>query len=541
MKRSSSGSARHLSREEAQRAFSAYATSATDSVSEVELRELLKDVGVIDGIGEPEYEAILQDTFLQCADADGNGVLSFDEFYKQLVVWDATNVRLPPHPKDAPTSVQKPVFDASRFQPLAVAAIANFIASIWEDVFDQYQADIVGSASEHSVWENVGVAAAHCVIMLLLCTVLRCLCWRIPTARVKALMMTTLQILAGWGANSLLYYTMHALQSKLAADYSYCEAWLPPACFFVCVSMAVLMVFLAFLTSFLPSRRPPNALNANTLRLHLCALVSGMMALPLGYSWHIATDDLLRTATLRAFSTECDDRRRLSGEYNRLEPQVIEWIVHSSVELAYAVVVALFCAFLKRRMQRRWSAFLERTRHNPDIKKSAAFRAGDRTQVMSFKTFEFVVAWAIFDVTKALYTSVDASPCYPSHGGGLAEAWPTLLVYACLCLGLGLLRACELGQCGLKALERCLRAPPTLCAHELPAIAWGIVLNTLGIQLGWSVHGFYAALEAKYVAEEHERASAVALLSASLVTLASFVAFHVATDNGHKCNLLVSV
>ena len=85
-----------------------------------------------------------------------------------------------------------------------------------------------------------------------------------------------------------------------------------------------------------------------------------------------------------------------------------------------------------------------------------------------------------------------------------------------------------------------MRGPPTLCGHEVPAAAWGIVLNTLGIQLGWSIHGFYAAVEAKYVPEEHERASKVALLSASVVTLASFVAFHVATGD-RKSKILVSV
>ena len=525
------------SRDETLASFDKVDRNGSKRLSALELQELLETLGLlsIDGSGDAEYETMMMEVFMEKADANEDGLLDFEEFWIGLMVWDAANETAPA--SAAGDAKRCAWFDGSRFEPLMVVAIANFVASIWEDVFDRTQAKLVGEASDHGDWENVGFYFGHFVVVVLLCTVLRAGAVRIGAPRARVLVMTSLQILTGWGAVYFLKYFVLAIQDELVGTSSYCDGWLAPTCWLVCTCIAVLVTGVGALTAFLPTTPPPKRLSLTSLKLHAAVLLTGAMALPLAYAWHLAFDDFLRTITLRLFTTACDDGdgRRLSsssssssdGDDARFSPQAVEWFVHSLFEVGYAVAVAFLCAALKRRV----TAHCKRMREgaSSDESQSIAFRLSNRMQVLGNKTAEFLLAWAIFDIVMATYSTVDSSPCFPSHGGGLTEPWLTMLVWAIVLLSMGVLRASRLATCGLGRLEACLRGPPLLCGRELPALAWGIVLNGLGIQLGWTVHVMYLKLETKFVEEDHQDPVAITLLGASLATVTLIAAFHTLT------------
>ena len=261
------------------------------------------------------------------------------------------------------------------------------------------------------------------------------------------------QILTGWGAKTLLYYLSYAFQSVLVGSNSYCEGWLPPTCFLVCLGVALAMTGLGALTAFLPTAAPPKRLGCDAIRLHLCALLAGATALPLGYAWHIAFDDLIRILTLRTFTSECDDYARLLSEddYSRFS-EGIEWLLESIVEVFYSFLLALLCAWLKTRLTRLFAKM--KNASASDAKKTAASRLAERMSLLVAKTCDFCLAWALFDVVAALFSSIDSSPCFPDRGGGLTSKWATLLVYALFLLLLAVLKSTN----GLGGFERRRRA-----------------------------------------------------------------------------------
>ena len=145
-----------------------------------------------------------------------------------------------------------------------LAAFGNFLAALWEDVFDKVFEEIelaMGIESDGSASFNIINSAVHLVLMLLLTTWLRFFCTKLDGVRLRAFLTTTIAILAGWSTKSLLAKVSKALQEALAGETSYCASWLPPTCFVVVLAIAIVVTFFAALTAFLPNKAPPKKLS----------------------------------------------------------------------------------------------------------------------------------------------------------------------------------------------------------------------------------------------------------------------------------------
>ena len=465
-----------------------------------EILTLLKALNIISskGTGDEaiEYEGLLRDYFHEQLDVDVDGRVSFPEFLHFYQAWEAS--------QKGHTRRCAELVDGERFEPWAALAIANFLASVWEDVFEKTEASLVGRGIHK--WFTAGIALGHLLVALMLCTLLRVLCQWVPATRTRALTTLAVQITSGWAAKNLVGRVSLAIQYDLVGAHSYCVDWLPPTCFLVCVGVALLVTGLAALTSFLPTDAPPSGFSCRSLRLHLAALVAGATALPLGYAWHVAVNDLLRAATVRTFSGECDafdeapsstpthrnssinstlfaatySDESLTSEnltlvppaYAHLRLGALEmWILHSSLELAVAFILAATLGRLKMwlmRLMKRTQAAASGTptTTTTDVKaKSAASRLRDRMQALVSKTCDFLLAWALFDILTALYMEVNHSPCFPSHGGGLVKKWQALLVATLVILLLGAVRTLNLSRYGATALARAHHVPLYVCTH----------------------------------------------------------------------------
>jgi hypothetical protein len=523
-----------------------------------ELVGIMKELKLLSEDGDLEYEELLRDHFLEISDKDGDDELDFEEVWEGLLSWEKQHASSSTPPAGGSASAGSR-FDAARFEPIMIAAVANFLASVWEDVFDRTQADIEDAITDDAtVWFDVAASTVHLLVVLILVTHLRFLCAKIPYPRTRALTIKSVQILAGWSCKGLVYYFGTAFQAELtqSATISYCEAWLPPTCMLVLLAFAILITGLAALTALLPTATPPKRYGCRSLGLHLSALIVGAVALPVGYSWHLVSDDLFAWMTLRLFTTECDSHtagdppaqaltgpgrpggggliaRMLSEDYNRLEVAAVEWLVHSVSELLYAFLALALFAVLKRRINRRVAASaVQQKDGGGGTVSSRSRRISERLRNLASRTFDFIIAWALFDVVAALYTSLGSSYCFPSHGGELElEKWSTLFVYFLLLLMLGVLRATNLSAWGFGGCETCCRGPSTLCGRETPALAWGVVLNTLGIQIGWSLHGAYAGIEDFFIDDDTvEHLAATLILIAVVTTLVFIVTFLFVTE-----------
>ena len=476
----------------------------SNALSQDELLDLLKKLEVVGSNAEgtdqgAEYEALQRDAFIQQSDKDNDGILTFEEFVDCYTIWKAEQTD-----PNAKVKVKVTWFEGARFEPFAVMTIANCIASIWEDVFDKTEEVIVGEAAESSDaphWFNVGTAAIHMVVMLIICTLLRFVCAKLQSVRARALTTLAVQITAGWGMKAFVFRVLTAIQLTMAGETSFCEGWLPPTCFVVALTIATLVTAFAAASSFLPGDVPSQACSCRSLGLHFSALLAGGTALPLGYSWHVTVDQFIRSLTVRTFGEVCElfdnpeveegeegeageavakvveaaeeAKRRLWAFARRMSEEasysyeegegggegggdeggeeaekvdIMEWVAHSSFELATSLVLAIVLGMLKM----RFNAYLDLAKANEakkaaavgDLsdKKSALSRVRERMRALIAKTCDFLLAWALFDVVAALFASIEPSPCFPSHGGEIAEKWMVLLIASLVLILAGILR-----------------------------------------------------------------------------------------------------
>ena len=102
-----------------------------------------------------------------------------------------------------------------------------------------------------------------------------------------------------------------------------------------------------------------------------------------------------------------------------------------------------------------------------------------------------------------------------------------LLVVLGILLFVAFLRTANLkAKTGLSLIEACCRGP-TCGGFKIPAAAWGIVLQTLGIQLGWAVHGSYVGLENEFIEEHRKLGFATIVLAGALGSIVAIIFFHV--------------
>ena len=202
------------SREEVHAKFKEYDTNNSDAFSEDELLDCLRDLGILGSAesADSEYETLLRDHFMERADANKDGTLSFEEFFAALIDWDSraddpaagltelpsvvssTTTAAGANITVATNAASAPRFVFGRFEPVMAVSISNFLASIWEDVFDKSQEALIGASDHSEVWIDVAAAAGHFIIVLIMCTALRLLISHVISApRTRALCIMSVQ------------------------------------------------------------------------------------------------------------------------------------------------------------------------------------------------------------------------------------------------------------------------------------------------------------------------------------------------------------
>ena len=86
--------------------------------------------------------------------------------------------------------------------------------------------------------------------------------------------------------------------------------------------------------------------------------------------------------------------------------------------------------------------------------------------------------------------------------------------------------------CDSRQAASTVRPSLILCSAPPCVWQWGIALNTLGIMLGWAVHGFYAGLEHDAIPQAAQHPAATLLLAAAVTSIAVCSVF--ATVTGRR-------
>ena len=209
--------------------------------------------------------------------------------------------------------------------------------------------------------------------------------------------------------------------------------------------------------------------------------------------------------------------------------------MHSLFELLYAGLALLVCAWLKKRMNHYVARLKEKQEARGDEQKNVKARLIERMTTIVAKTFDFVLAWAIFDTVAALYSSIGSSYCFPSHGGELGfTKWSTLLVYGFSAASLRFGSGDEPEQLGHDLLRK-MPAQSVKIVWAGAAVAWGIILNTVGIQMGWSVHGLYAGLESAFIDDDDVQQLAASVILIVVVTSVAVATFYFTQEASGLC------
>ena len=241
---------------------------------------------------------------------------------------------------------------------------------------------------------------------------------------------------------------------------------LVPAGWGACTLMHLGVAFggtvIAMLLGFLPTDAPPKRGSCSEFcssstfyvyLLHLSALLNGATALPLGFAWNQLKNDLFALLPIPATAS------------------VGATVVTVLVQVVLCVVLAVF----KMGMARANATPLATRLCPPPV--------AARHQLVQYKMLEYMQAWAIYDILVTIWGPVTLSPC-------AASTFPTLLPGSQHWTAPVVL----LGVLSLSILCALYPPPEKLAGSKLLGTALGLLVATLGIQLGWAFKDSYLGL-----------------------------------------------
>jgi len=218
----------------------------------------------------------------------------------------------------------------------------------------------------------------------------------------------------------------------------------------------------------LPSpAQPPVDRSWQSYGAHACIVFTGSTALPLGFAWYKMLIQLLRipfpwSAIALASNT-----------------QAILCLV--LVRVLVAGPLALCLAALALRAAHRFAEW-RRVEDAQQCDSPSARSA--RTATLLNRSLEFLLAWLLWDGFVALWRGLPSSPC---EGNGIvgkalvaapifdaSRSWQPPLLLMLLLVG-----------CAVAARKAACRRE-TCCDLRTPAVAWDLLIGTIGIQLGWA-------------------------------------------------------
>lgn len=249
-----------------------------------------------------------------------------------------------------------------------------------------------------------------------------------------------------------------ALNTTLPGTVS--SSWVACTTVHLCVAFGSFMI--AWSLGFLPTDAPPKrdswaqVCSTSTMRvyvLHFSALLNGATALPIGFAWNQLKNDLFALLPIPA------------------EASVAGLACTVLIQTALCILLSVV------RMSLDWvnGTTLAAKLCPPPVLA--------RHKFLQAKTLEFMLAWAIYDVLQSVWAPVSLSPCAPSLLPTLlpgSQHWVApLVLLLILCLSM---------------FAALYPRPEKIAGSALLGASLGMLVATLGIQLGWAFRDSYIAL-----------------------------------------------
>eukprot|EP00966_Prymnesium_polylepis_P221018 5112511-Prymnesium_polylepis.1 len=126
-----------------------------------------------------------------------------------------------------------------------------------------------------------------------------------------------------------------------------------------------------------------------------------------------------------------------------------------------------------------------------------------RKRVLAFKTFEFLQAWALWDIIKSLWAGFGWSPCHATNLAAMNDgivpkslAWVPTLTATIVLVNLAAAQAARppISQRNARIFQRAADSYARPGCQETVELGLGIIENTIAVQLGWASKAFFDAL-----------------------------------------------
>ena len=247
--------------------------------------------------------------------------------------------------------------------------------------------------------------------------------------------------------------------------------------------------------------------SARAVWLHFCEIVGGSCALPIAWAWHHWFADIARALIQPLLLNPGSSLNTWSTEG--------QWALGIGIISAEAVISLVILGALRAGLAPAFSA--RKATWAADTPLGARVV---RYEAVSHKVYDFLMAWMVYALLHSLYASDATSECFPMETPylmhGLTEG-ATLLVMLAIAL-------VYMASATIRAATG-NRLPTRLCGTSMGAACWVVLLGTIGIQLGWSVHVAYEQvvdifIEAADLDMTHEIVTDVAIAGAAVTTFA---------------------
>ena len=425
-----------------------------------------------------------------------------------------------------PASTHPSFYD--RVQPNLVTARNIFIANLWAEQPGFLIGAFGGDLGSFTDLAKCIISGLYALVLLLGCAGLRTYSGG-GDAHARKILEPAQQVLVGWQIKAFVTNIQNTLNTFVATNGDSnsqltCLAW---TCLFS-ATVALCVTPFAVATAHLPTTPKTG------FRAHVATLVIGATALPLGAVWNnvhkyinfvvaglifqvdsrgVCMSDPPLPASTNVSLLINGTSSSSGSDDDEVGPR---WIVITFLGiLAIAVwLAAVSCA--KARLEPFFDQNEARLSSEERHRRCEIIR---RARTLSFQTFDFLVAYGLWDVISSIWEGYsfggccDAASVVSLMDGTAMQLSFVIAAYLVACGSSAALPPPSFKRCccasktqattvqvsGAQTVEKVMPnadnvAPPPRQRPQVGPIARGILTKTLGIQLGWAIKAFFDAL-----------------------------------------------
>ena len=392
--------------------------------------------------------------------------------------------------------------------PAMESALTVCLAAIWHDAVNDIPEDALQDVVAHLL--NV-------LLCVTIATVVKSFLYQLPSTRTRNLVAATTQMIAGWMwkalIEELIVEAQYPTATQLDTNHTQPPDW-NKRIMWTCQSVSVAFAWLATLSVVIILRVLPVAKPApgsrcyapSTVGLILCEVLAGSCPLPLAWAWHHWLFDVTR-AIMQPMLLNPRSEIHSWSEYQR-------WYLHLGIMAGSFLVSLCLLGGLRSCLK----PFLA-SRRATCAEGSAAANRISRYELITFKTFDFLVAWTVYGMLTSLRASESTTTCFPQSTPYLLH---DLEEYVIVLMMAGVAIFFFVVAVGRAHLQN--RVPEQVCGSAFVASCFAVLLGTVPIQLGWAVKAFYNEVfdwivELENLTEEHETITDIAIAASIVFTI----------------------